>query len=332
MSEKPIAAFFGNPKWIESVYGMGRMETVAGMTNLCPEIILPENFDRNIDFLRKVEVVFTTWFLEPMKAEILYQLPALKAVFYAAGSVRHFAAPLLDRDILVVSGWQANAVPVAEFAQAQIILAAKGYFHNVRDIRAGVYFHDCFRGKGNFGEQIALLGAGAIGQKVIELLHPFNLRVMVFDPFLAPEKAAELGVRRVSLEEAFSKAYVISNHIADLPETRGMIHRRLFESMRSNATFINTGRGYTVDEEGMAEVLKLRPDLTALLDVTQVEPPPEDSPLRLLPNAQLSTHIAGANNDEFIRLADYCIEEFRAWRDGEPLRYAVSKAMLETMA
>jgi phosphoglycerate dehydrogenase-like enzyme len=65
--------------------------------------------------------------------------------------------------------------------------------------------------------RVALLGAGQIGRKVIELLRPFHLRVVVFDPFLSEEDAAVLSVERVSLAEAFKQGYVVSNHLANLP-------------------------------------------------------------------------------------------------------------------
>jgi phosphoglycerate dehydrogenase-like enzyme len=331
-TNQPIATFFGDRGVIQAVYAQGRREAVAGMTNLCPDIIDLDSFDRFADFLRTVEIIFSTWGMPLLTPARLDQLPALKAVFYAAGTVRGFAGPLLERGITVVSAWQANAVPVAEFTQAQILLAAKGYFRNTRAFRAPAAFQTAFRGRGNFGEKIALLGAGAIGRKLIDLLRPFNLRLLVFDPFLPPDEAAELDVRKVSLEEAFAEAYVVSNHLADLPETRNMLHRALFERMRRDATFINTGRGWTVDEEAMLEVLALRPDLTALIDVTQVEPPREGSLFYSLPNVHLSTHIAGSIEDERVRLADYCIQDFRAWRRGEPLRYRVSMEMMKTMA
>lgn len=332
MTRRTVAAFFGDSKIIDSVYAQGRREAIAGMTDLCPEVITLENFDRHADFLSNVEVIFTSWYMPGLTPEHLDRLPALKVLFYAAGTVRNLAGPYLERGITVVSAWQANAVPVAEFTQAQIILAAKGYFRNTLGFSSPGYYETGFRGRGNFGGKVALLGAGAIGRKVIELLRPFNLSILVFDPFMPPHLAREMGVRLVSLEQAFSEAYVVSNHLADLPETRHMLGRQLFEGMRPDATFINTGRGWTVDEEGMIEVLKLRPDLTALLDVTQVEPPAEGSLLYTLPNIHLSTHIAGSIHDELVRMADYCIQEFRSWLRGEPLRYAVSEQMLKTMA
>jgi phosphoglycerate dehydrogenase-like enzyme len=225
-----------------------------------------------------------------------------------------------------------NAIPVAEFTLAQILLSTKGYFCNTREYNHPAAHKTAFIGTGNFGETVALLGAGAIGRRVIELLRPFHLKIIVFDPFLSDDDAAELGVEKVSLQAAFERAFVVSNHLANLPETVGMLHGGLFESMRPHATFINTGRGATVDEPAMISVLQKRPDLTALLDVTFPDIPAENSPLFSAPNIQLSTHIAGSNGDEFVRLADCCIEEFLAWRSGAPLRYSVSLAMLEKMA
>ena len=332
MASTPAAAFFGYPATIDAVYGQGRRETVASLTRLCPEVIDAGNFERSAELLRDVEVIFSTWGMPPLTPAQLDKMPALKAVFYAAGSVRAFAGPFLARHITVVSAWQANAVPAAEFALAQILLATKGYFRNSRALRAPVDFQTAFRGNGNFCEKIALLGAGAIGRKLVTLLRPYHLQLLVFDPFLPAGQAQEMGVRQVSLEEAFSEAYVVSNHIADLPETAAMLHRGLFECMRPDATFINTGRGRTVDEQALIEVLAARPDITALLDVTEPEPPAEGSPLYSLPNVHLSTHIAGSIGHERIRMADYCIQDFRAWLQGENLRYAVTTEMLKTMA
>ena len=96
--------------------------------------------------------------------------------------------------------------------------------------------------------------------------------------------------------------------------------------------FINTGRGATVAQDEMIAVLRQRPNLTALLDVTNPEPPLPDSPLHELLNVHLSTHLAGSIGDEVVRMADYMIDEFERWARGEPLRYAVTLEMLETMA
>ncbi len=335
MTKMVKAAFIcDSPKNIDYVYAKGRRERLAEIVDLYDVVIESRNFHEHAKCLEQLEVIFSTWGMPKLSKEQLNMLPNLKAVFYAAGSVKGFAVPLLERGITVVSAWAANAIPVAEFTLAQILLACKGYFKNIIDsknpaVRIG---GKPFTGKGNFGETISLLGAGKIGRKLIELLKNFELEVQVYDPYLSEEEARSLGVKKVSLEEAFATGYVVSNHVPNTPETMGMLNRRLFEMMRQDATFINTGRGATVVEEDLIATLKKRPDIVALLDVTWPEPPVETSEFYKLPNVYLTSHIAGSLGDEVVRMADYCIEEFLAWKEGRPLKYAVNLEMLETMA
>jgi len=261
-------------------------------------------------------------------------LPHLRAVFYAAGSVKGFARPLLERGITLCSAWAANAVSVAEFCLGQILLACKGYFANVHDCHTPLpqRQHKRFMGPGVYGEKIAIIGAGQIGRYLIGLLRPFRLEILVVDPFLADAEAAQLGVRKVTLEEAFREAYVVSNHLPNLPSLKHVLDEKLFASMREHATFINTGRGAQVNEPELIGVLKRRTDLLAFLDVTDPEPVPPNSEFYSLPNVKMTGHMAGAHDDEVLRMADWMIEEFCRWQQGEPLRYAITLEMLERLA
>jgi phosphoglycerate dehydrogenase-like enzyme len=329
------AALCGNQAWqLDRVFARGRREKLEAVAALFPDYVSADRFAEQAPFLQNVQVLFSTWGMDEELARLVCGLPNLKILFHAAGSVQSFARPLLDRDITIVSAWAANAVPVAQFTAAQILLSLKGYFRNARETLATGN-----RGRavttdapGAFGECVALLGCGMVGRAVAERLRPDGLEVIAFDPHLSDAEAVGLGVRKVSLPQAFAQAQVVSNHLPDLPSTRGLLSGRLFESMRPGATFINTGRGATVSEAGLYSMLVARPDLTALLDVTFPEPPPADSAWYQLANVHLSSHIAGSNGNEVTRMADYCLEEFAAWRRGDPLRYAITRAMLETMA
>lgn len=329
------AALCGNQAWqLDRVFARGRRAELESAADLFPEYVSAAGFAAQAPRLQDVEVLFSTWGMDEDFARSLAALPRLKAFFYAAGSVRHFARPLLERNITLVSAWAANAVPVAQFTLAQILLSLKGYFRNAREAKLPANRGRALEAAapGIFDETVALLGCGMVGRRVADLLRPFGLDVAVYDPFLADETAAELGVRKVPLEEAFASAMVVSNHLADLPPTRGLLGRAQFAALRPGATFINTGRGATVSEPELAEVLRVRPDLTALLDVTHPEPPAADSIWYALENAHLSSHIAGSNGNEVVRMADYCLEEFRSWREGRPLRYKVTAGMLDNMA
>lgn len=331
-SEVELMASRGHHSILDRVYPENRRERIAQHCEVYPEIINLANFEACLPDLEKLEAIFTTWGMPILTREQIAQLPNLKILLYAAGSVQHFARPFLESGVQVISAWSANSVPVAEFTQAQIILANKGYFRNIREYQSPAALKTAFRGTGNFDTTVALLGAGMIGRQVIERLKSFNLSIIVFDPFLSVEQANELGVEKVELHEAFERGMTVTNHLANNAETKGLLNRALFEAMPPNAVFINTGRGATVNTPDLIDVFERRPDLIALLDVTQPEPPVEGSPLFSLPNILLSNHMAGSINEEIPRMADLVIEEFLLWQAGQPLRHAVTLEMLETMA
>lgn len=282
------------------------------------------------------EFVFSTWGMPKFtEEEIEKYLPSLKAIFYAAGSVQAFAHPFLARGVRVFSAWAANAVPVAEYTVAQIALANKGFFRTSRLMSAGDVkgARDVMGGyAGNMDENVGIIGAGMIGRLVIEMLRPYRLSVKVFDPFLSEEAAKELGVKKYTLDELFSSCRVVSNHLANNEQTKGMLGGKLFEKMLPNAAFINTGRGAQVVEAELIDVLKKRPDIVALLDVTYPEPPVADSELYRLENCILTPHIAGSIGNEVHRMSEYMLKEYTSFIGGKPCRYEVTEKMLETMA
>ena len=156
--------------------------------------------------------------------------------------------------------------------------------------------------------------------------------ILVFDPFLSDEKAAELGVTKTDLPTLFEQSDVISNHLANNPQTVGMLNADCFNRMKANATFINTGRGAQVVENDMIQALLDVPTRAAVLDVTFPEPPEADSPLYTVPNVFLTPHIAGSLGNEVHRMAEYMYEEYKAFDAGQPTRYSVTIPMLATMA
>lgn len=164
---------------------------------------------------------------------------------------------------------------------------------------------------------MGLIGDGAVSTRLKALLESV-LEVRVQQLPTAQALAGE------GLCELFRECYVVSNHLPDLPQLKGVLNGALFASMRQGATFVNTGRGAQVREPELAAVLRERPDLTALLDVTWPEPPVPDSPLRALPNVHFSSHLAGSVNDETHRMAESAIQEFLRFQKGEALRHLVA--------
>jgi phosphoglycerate dehydrogenase-like enzyme len=332
MTKKKAALFFDYPLTDGDVFGQGRRERIAELTDLYPHIVNARNFAEYAPKLRDVEVIFATWGMPRLGETEFAALPKLKAVFYAAGNVKAFAQPLVDRDIVLVSAWAINAIPPAEMCFAQILLTLRGYFRSVRQYREmKTHAAKSFWRPGAAEETIGLIGLGHIGSRLATMLRTLPVKVIAHDPFLTPTRAADFGVESVTLAALFARSWIVSNHIPDLEGTRDTLNAALFQSMRDGATFINTGRGAQVVEADLIATLQARPDLTALLDVTWPEPPAAESPLWTLPNVVVSPHIGGTIGHEVTRLSDCAIEEFQAWQAGKPLRYQVTREILKTM-
>ncbi|MCR5005181.1 MAG: hydroxyacid dehydrogenase [Clostridiales bacterium] len=286
--------------------------------------------------VKDVNYIFSTWgMLELTREQIRVYLPQLKAVFYGAGSVQSFARPFLEEGVRVFSSATANAVPVAEYTVAQIVLACKGFYQAARLYKEGRHneardFSEAHPGA--YDTVIGLIGAGQIGRLVIQMLKAYHVRVKVFDPFLQDEQANALGVEKTSLEDLFTTCTVISNHLANNPQTVGMLNGKLFDLMQPYATFINTGRGAQVVEADLVEALQNEPGRTAVLDVTLPEPVEEGHPFYGLPNVILTPHIAGSMQQECARMGHYQMLEFHRVLRGETPALEVTLDMLRTMA
>ncbi len=318
------------------VYAPVVMERLKALSDIDGVCYKKEDILKNPHKFSQVEVLFSTWGMPQFsEQEIREYLPELKCVFYAAGSVQWFARPFLDCGVRVFSAWAANAVPVAEYTVAQIVLAGKDFYCQSRLLKEKQWDNTYKRlggHTGNYRRKIGLIGCGMIGSMVAEMLKSYSFEVFAYDPFMSPEKAEKLCVTPCSLEELFASCAVVSNHLANNEATQKILRYKHFSSMPPYATFINTGRGAQVVEDDLARVLTERPDLTAVLDVTDPEPSPLDHPFYSLPNCFLTPHIAGSLGSEVVRMAEYMADEYEKYIKGQPCRYEVTLKMLETMA
>jgi phosphoglycerate dehydrogenase-like enzyme len=278
--------------------------------------------------LAGVEVLLTSWGCPRLTAPLLAAAPRLRLVLYAAGSVRPVVSEeFWARDIPICSGYAANATAVAEFAVAQVVYALKHGWRYVLASRQAARAAPRGQEMGANGSVVGVVSLGATGRAVCERLRGYDLTVRAHDPY-----AADPPVPTVGLEELFATSDVITVHAPLLPETRGFIDGALLASMRPDATLINTSRGAVIDEPALVRVLGERPDLFAVLDVTDPEPPVPGSPLFELPNAVVTPHLAGSLGPERRRLGAAMAEELARFDQGEPLRWPVDPDALARMA
>ena len=196
------AAFFGDERRIGNVYAPATVDKLRAEYNFeTDHIIAKSEIDAYRGILSRADYLFTTWGMPHFeREEIREYLPNLKAVFYGAGSVQYFAREFLEEGVAVFSAWAANGTPVAEYTFAQIVLASKGFFQRLHVTADGPAWPNRsvpVSFPGNYEIKVGIIGAGMIGKMVIGRLKSLDeVKVLVFDPFLPDEKAAELGVER----------------------------------------------------------------------------------------------------------------------------------------
>lgn len=327
--------FVMDEKFVDLVYPSSVQKEIHERVEIISKPLTAKEVHADPSILKEIDVLFSGWSGLQFDEELLQFAPNLKVIFHAAGSIKPIVSDAFwNKDILITSAYLANAVPVAEYTISQILFSLKSGWKFVSEVKKNRKypskpFHHI---AGGFDSTVGLISFSTIGRKVIELLKPFDINVLMYDPFMKPEEAAQLNVELCSLEDVFKRSDVVSLHTPLLPETIDMIRGEHFKVMKDHATFINTARGAIVKETEMIDVLKERPDLTAILDVTNPEPPVDGSPLYDLDNVILTPHIAGSEGPECGRMGAYMLEELTRYQNGEQLNWKISHEKFKVMA
>ena len=202
-----------------------------------------------------------------------------------------------ERGIPVLNAPAGNTVSAAELSFALILASARKVAAADRSVRAGEWQRSRFAGTELRGKVLGLVGAGRIGGEVARRAKAFGMTVIAHDPYLSEDRADELGIEPVSLDEVVERGDVVSLHVPLNASTKGMIGAEELEAMKPEAFLVNVARGGVVDEAALAEALHEGHIAGAALDVYENEPLEEDSPLREAPNAVLTPHL-GASTSE----------------------------------
>lgn len=287
--------------------------------------------------LEETEILITGWKTPPLTKELISQMPRLALVANASGGVRgHLPVALWEGGIPVITASQALGWGVAEFSLATMLLAAKRAFWLAQGVRERGEWReesDCFGGGFElFGADVGIIGAGQSGQQLLRLLAPFQCRLWVYDPFAEDTLIASLGAKRLStLEALFERCRVVSLHAALTSSTRQMIRGHHFRRLPAGSVFLNTARAGLIHEEEMIEALAER-RFVACIDVAAEEPPSLNHPLRHLPNVLFTPHIAGAIQENRLRMGRLIVDEVERFIDGQPLHHEVLIQALSAIA
>jgi phosphoglycerate dehydrogenase-like enzyme len=288
------------------------------------------------DQLGEVEVLLTGWGAPALDQQLLDRMPSLATVLHCAGSVKGLVSESLwRRNIRVSSAAEVNAIPVAEFTFAAIVMAGKKAPFLAADARIQRtdwnYRHA--RGKlSNLGLTVGIVGFSRIGRRVVDRLQQLeDLTCLVADPFADPAAVSAAGARLVELHEMLARVDVLSIHAPELPSTRHLIGRQELAQLSDHATVINTARGSLLDTTALEKEC-LTGRLNAILDVTDPEPLPSGSVLYDLPNVMITPHIAGSLDSEIRRMTDAALDELERLLSGRPLLHEIQECDLAVIA
>jgi phosphoglycerate dehydrogenase-like enzyme len=257
----------------------------------------------------------------------------LRLVAHTAGTVKQLVPRrALERGLLVSHANDSLAEAVAEFTIGAIIMARRVAFAAVDRLRRGEWHGPASGAHEVRGSTVGVIGASAIGRRVLALLPILGAQRLLADPYCSPEAAGALGAELVSLPELLRRSDIVSLHAPVTPATLGMLGAREFAMMKDGALFVNTARGRLVDADALlAELRSGR--ISALLDVTDPhEPLPPDSPFLALVNCTVLPHIAAVTHEARVRQGRITVEETRRFLRGEPLQHRVSPERWDTVA
>jgi len=333
---KPVLTLAMNPDLLPRLFTEQQLALLGDLATADPALVL-DDFGSVLakSVLADTEVLLTGWGCPPIDEAVLTAAPSLRAVIHAGGSVKGHVTPgCWARGVLVSSAAEANAQPVAEYTLAMILLAGKATWQAMRlyhDRRAFIDREIEFQDSGNYECTVGVIGASRIGRRVLELLRAYEFDVVLSDPFVDSAEVSEFGARLVELDELMAVSDVVSVHAPALLSTYHLIDARRLALLRDGAVLINTARGELIDQDALlAEVTAGR--ISAILDVTDPEVLPPDSPFYTLPNVVLTPHVAGAMGRELHRLAGSALAELARYCAGEPLLHAVDAGHLWRVA
>ncbi|MEU4446226.1 hydroxyacid dehydrogenase [Actinosynnema sp. NPDC050801] len=314
MPRRPVAVFALAPWAFADVFPADVVARLRQLVDVDPATTLT-SFDGPVAAaaLAEADILLTGWGSPRVDADVLAAAPGLRAVVHAAGTVKNCIDPVVfERGLVVSSAAEVNAVPVADYTMAMLVLGVKHAFSRARRYATaaedtprdwvsgtGTGLHDC---------TVGVVGASRVGRLVLRRLRAFEVEVLLHDPHVAPAEAARLGVELVGVDDLCRRSAVVTVHAPALPETRHMLDDRRLGLLPAGALVVNTARGSLIDTEALTRACATG-RISAILDVTEPEPLPPGHPLFSLPNVLITPHLAGAQGREVRRLGEFAVAE-----------------------
>lgn len=251
-------------------------------------------------------------------AAVLDRLPRLRLLVTTGMKNAAIDLDAATRNGIVVSGTATQTHAVVELTWALVLAVTRDIPRQDRSLREGRW--QTGLGISLAGKRLGLLGLGRTGAQVAAQAQAFGLEVVAWSQNLTSERAAEVGVARVSRDELFATSDIVSVHLRLSERTRGLVGADELARMKPGAYLVNTSRGPIVDEAALVRTLEERRIAGAALDVYDVEPLPVDHPLLKLDNAVLTPHVGYVTRENMELAYGETVEDIAAFLRGEPVR------------
>ena len=285
--------------------------------------------------LSTAEALITTWDSPSFPEELPQLAPKLRIIAHCGGEVKsRFARPLFDR-MTITTAPVPMARATAEMGAALLLYCARNIDFYRDQVRRSNRIYQALHLHGSpesmVGREVAMIGFGRIGRALVDLLKGFDLKWLIYDPYIAKSVAARYPVRFVSLPTLLSRADLLVLTAALTDETRGLLNRDRLARLPDGAVVINIARGGLVDMAALTKEVR-RGRLRCALDVTDpLEPLPLKHPLRTLPGAIVTPHIAASNRRVRHEIADVVMDDLESFFRGRGVKNRVTTAMLDRM-
>lgn len=250
--------------------------------------------------------------------DLLQRLPNLKLL--VTGGMRNAALDMqaAARLGIKVCGTDSYKHAAPELTWALIMAATRNLLNEANALRAGGWQQGL--GGDLHGKTLGILGLGSIGQKVAQFGQVFGMRVIAWSENLTAERAEAVGVTRVSKQQLFEQADVLSVHLVLSERSRGLVDAQALDWMKPGALLVNTARGPIVDEAALIKALQKRKIAAAALDVFDQEPLPELHPFRTLDNVLATPHVGYVSRQNYQQFFSQMIDDIQGWAAGRPVR------------
>ena len=258
-------------------------------------------------------------------ADVIAAAPQLKVIGRAGIGVDNVDVPAAtQRGIVVVNTPEGNNVTTAEHAIALLVSLARHVPQATASMKAGKWEKSKFQGMELYNRTLGVVGLGNIGRIVAERARGLAMRVIAYDPFIAPEVAQQLDVELVPLDELIARSDAITIHVPKTKDTTKLLNRERLAKAKRGVLIVNAARGGIVDEAALLEALNSGQVAAAALDVFEQEPTPRDHPLVSHPNVICTPHLGASTEQAQINVSIAVAEQVRDFLLSGEVRNAVN--------